>query len=180
MTLTDSQLEKLRANRRDTVPNYYDYQDNSTYPIPQDTEDALILLKAETKREAISYINAYVNSSPSAFTQDYNDLLEEFVEQQQANSNATTQELEQVTGKFNAFRTKLRGDMSEASLIIEDGMQPVLEVMTATLGRLSEIDKSEYFHNTFDSAMTAQFTQEVTNDLKKALRSWQRVIASYP
>ncbi len=177
---TDAQLKKLVANRKGVTPEYYDASDSETYPIPSVTEDALILLGSETKREAKAYLDAYVNASPGAFTQDYNDLLKEFVDQQVANGEAIVAELQQITGKFNSFRSKLSGELNETNLVIEEGMQPIMSAMSRTLGRLTEIDKSEYFHNAFNGVMEAQYKQEVTDELKKELRSWIRVIASYP
>lgn len=177
---TDSQIKKLVANRKEVTPDYYDARDSATYSIPSVTEEALILLGSETKREAKAYLNAYVNASPGAFTQDYNDLLKEFVDQQVVNGEATVAELQQVTGKFNSFRTKLSGELNETNLIIEEGLQPIMDAMSRTLGRLMEIDRSEFFHNTFNGVMEAQYKQEVTDELKKELRSWIRVIASYP
>lgn len=176
---TDAQTKKLVANRRETTPEYYDARDSETYTIPSVTEDALILLGSDTKRAAKDYLSAYVTASPGAFTQDYNDLLKEFVEQQVANGEATTAELKQITGKFNSFRSKLSGELNDTNVLIEEGMQPIMDTMSRTLGRLTEIDRSEYFHSQFDSVMEAQYTQEVTPELKKELRSWIRVIASY-
>lgn len=180
MGLTDAQLEKLNRNRKLETPNYYDSNDSNTYPIPSVTEDALILLSTSAKRKAISYLNAYVNSTPGVFTQNYNDLLGEFIEQQVSNSASIIAELEQVTGKFNDFRTTLTGEMTETNLTIEEGLQPVMAAMGKTMGRLNEINNSEFFHDQFNSVMQGQFKQEVTNELKKELRSWLRVIASYP
>jgi hypothetical protein len=177
---TDAQIKTLVAKRKTTRPEYYNANDSETYSIPSVTEDALVLLGSETKREAKAYLNAYVTASPGAFTKDYNDLLKEFVDQQVANGEATVAELQQVTGKFNSFRTKLSGELNETNLVIEEGMQPIMEAMSKTLGRLTEIDRSEFFHNLFNSVMEAQYKQEVTDELKKELRSWIRVIASYP
>ena len=180
MALTEKQLTALAAKRKNVKPEYYNSSDSETSPISSSTEDALILLGSDTKRAAKAYLNAYVNASAGAFTKDYNELLAEFIEQQIVNGDATVAELQQITGKFNAFRTQLSGELDETSLVIEEGMQPVMEAMTKTLGRIAEIDKSEYFHAQFNGAMEAQFTQQVTDDLKKELRSWIRVIASYP
>jgi hypothetical protein len=180
VALPDKQSATLVAKRKQEPPDYYNAADAETYPISSSTEDALILLGSGTKQEARAYLNAYVNASAGAFTTDYNDLLAEFVEQQVANGQAVTAELQQITGKFNAFRSKLSGELNETNLIIEEGMQPILEAMTRTLGRVAEIDRSEYFHAQFNDVMEAQFTQEVTDGLKKELRSWIRVIASYP
>jgi hypothetical protein len=180
VSLTDKQLTTLVAKRKAEKPKYYNASDAETYAISSTTEDALILLGSGTKQEAKAYLNAYVNATTGILTQDYNDLLKEFVEQQVANGTATVAELQQITGKFNTFRTKLSGELNETNLIIEEGMQPIMEAMTRTMGRMAEIDRSEYFHAQFNDAMEAQFTQQITNELKKELRSWIRVIASYP
>ena len=180
MGLSDSQLAKLAANRKDVLPDYYDADSGSTVIIPSSTKDALILLGTETKRKATAYIKVYLDASSGAFAKDYNDLLTEFVEQQVANGDAVVSELQQVTGKFNDFRRQLSGELTETNLIIEEGMQPVLEAMSRALGRLGEIDRSETFHNRFNGVMEAQFKQELADTTKKELRSWLRVIASYP
>ncbi len=181
MTLTDAQLVKLRNGRKSLPPDYYsadlDEQDN----IGTSTEDALILLGSDTKNEAIQYLKAFISAQESALTQDYNDLLQEFSAQQVANSTAADSDLQQLTGKFNTFRNKFRADMDDKyDPLIYDGMQPILKAMTTTASRMSEIDRYETYHRTFDSIVDAQFHQSVTANLKRELRSWVRVIASYP
>jgi len=181
MALTDEQERKIRLNRKQTLPDFYSSELGSVTSISTDTEGALILLGSSTKNEAIQYLKAFAAAQESALTQDYNDLLGEFAAQQITNSNAIQADLQQVTGKFNTFRAKFVDDVDGADdVIIRDGLQPMLQAMTTTAGRMIEIDRAEVYHATFDSIVDAQFRQAINSDAKRELRSWVRVLASYP
>lgn len=179
-TLTDEQGQLLAEKRRTTLPDYFDAEIGDTKAIPNDTQDALILLKAETKQKATTYLKAIEGATGSQQATDYNDLLDEFAKQQESNSAAAAKEMDAIMSKFNDFRSKLSSDMSEAGTIVESGMQPVLVAMTKSMGRIIEIEGHEFYHRKFDSILLAEYSKEASDNRKKELRSWVRVIASYP
>lgn len=180
MALTDDQLKKLVSNRRSKLPSYYDSVTGVSSQIPASTQDALILMSSTTKKKAVDYLKQLSGGDPSQRTADYNELLEEVTATQALYSEAISQELETVTGKFNDFLDSLSGNLDSAGSSIQAGMQPVMRAMTRSLGRLVAIDKNEYFHRMFDDAMYSQYRKDEANDIKKELRSWIRAFVSYP
>jgi len=180
MALSDNQLKKLVANRRQVTPSYYDSVNGVSQAIPASTEDALILLSSTTKKKAVAYLKQLTKGESSQRTKDYNALLKEVTEQQVLYSELVAAELLTITGKFNDFLDSFSGTLDSGGLSIQTGMQPVLQAMTRSLGRLVDIDRNEYFHRMFDGVMEAQYKQKEENDVRKELRSWIRAFVSYP
>jgi hypothetical protein len=176
----DAQLAKLRAGRKKDPPKYKaSGAGGRSLPISQDTEDALILLDRTAKNSLVEYIKQFSDNDSEDNSEDYNALLTEFATQQQANSDAIRSELDGLTGKFREFRDSVSFGSSD-SLTVESGLQPVLKAMTRSISRLVEIDTHEYFHGVFDTILTEVYKKEVSSGTKEELRSWNRVISSYP
>jgi hypothetical protein len=180
VSLTEKQEQKLIANRRTELPTYYDSADDSTYYISSSTEDAMILLSSTTKKRCVDYIKQFLTVNPSQRQTDYNSLLYEVTSQQVENSNAIAAELALITGKFNEFLASFSGQLDDTEVTIHAGMQPIMSAMTRKLGRLIDIDQNENFHRLYDEAMKFQYAQSTDAGLKQELRSWIRVLVSYP
>jgi len=181
MSLTAKQQDRLSKFRRSILPKYYDSRDQETYSIPHNTQDALILTGNETKSKAVSYLKKLADAEPSQRTKDYNELLGLLVDNQVANSDAAATDMEQVTGKFTEFIQSFRvGGAKSANSIVQTGLQPVFDAMVRRLGPIADIGQNVTFHKNYSAFMKNRYTQDINTELKKELRSWVRVIVSYP
>jgi len=168
---------KLAANRKTNPPEYFNSLTGNTYSIDGVTEDSLILASAQSKQKAVGYCKQMANVG--SISDDYNDLLKEFTESRQADSANIVAGLDQITGKFNEFRDDLQSQPGTASNV-GSGFVPMLSAMVRSLGRLGLKDRRERFHSTFNNASKTQHLEDQTEDLKKELRSWIRVLVTYP
>ena len=180
MSLTVDQSKKLANNTRRVRPTYYNTDTNETYQITNSTENALILLSSTAKKKAVDYIKKLTVTSTSKSALDYTALLREVVTQQVDNSAAIQAELSLITGSFNTFLNSFSGQLDSAGETIQSGMQPILSAMTRGMGRLKDIDQNEYYHRMFNEAVEAQFSRDSEKEIQKELRSWIRVLVSYP
>jgi len=167
---------KLVDNRRTTPPDYYNSISKTEYSVGGPVEDALILASAQTKQKAVGYLKQM--SNVGSVSDDYNDLLQEFTEARITDSQSVVDGLDQITKKFNEFRDGFNSQQDiEADL--KSGFSPLFSAMVRALGRIGLKDRRERFHNLFDSASQVQHVEEQTEDLKKELRSWIRVLVTY-
>ena len=177
LATADKLREKLVYNRKKVPPEYYSSSDEVQYSVGGAIEDALLLASAQSKQKAIAYLKQM--SSVGSVSNDYNDLLTEFSESQQANSTAVVDGLDQITGKFNEFREDL-ATQPNVENEIKVGLSPLFSAMARALGRLGLKDRRERFHNLFDTSSQYQHAEQQTEELKKELRSWIRVLVTYP
>lgn len=181
MSLTPEQQTKLDKYRRAILPKYYNSKDQLTYFIPSGTQDSLILLRAESKKKAVDYLKKLADAEPSQRTKDYNELLGEVVNGQVTNADNASNDLKQITGKFTDFLNTFKaGQATAANIIIQNGLQPMFDAMVRRLGTIADVEQNITFHRNYSRFMQAQYQQDINAELKKELRSWVRVLVSYP
>jgi hypothetical protein len=169
----------LAAKRKSVPPSYYDSTIDMDRCISSDTEQALILIGAETKRKAVDYMKSFADAKTSAAAVDYNDLLRIFSDKQVENSNNISSDLSTVTGKFQDFRGSVL-QSADADATMLSGMTQPLHAMVSSLGRLGKKESREVFHKTFNTVSATVFSKLDGDALKRELRSWIRVFVSYP
>jgi hypothetical protein len=176
----DRQLQKykqLSQGRKNPRPAYYDATAAQEVVIAIDTEEALIIVASEAKRQAVDYMKSFSDAKLTA--NDYNELLQAFTSKQAVVSNNILQDIQQVTGKFQTFRdslAKIGDDNTEA----KSGLAAPLNAMVKALGRVGIKEARESFHRLFTKAAQVQYVNQADEALKRELRSWVRVFVSYP
>jgi hypothetical protein len=181
MAFSDEQLRKIEKFRRAVLPMYYSSNDETVFPISPGTQDSLILLQAGSKSKAVEYIKKLVDAEPSQRTKDYNELLGDVVQNQVQNGNNAVDELQQITGKFTEFLATFRdGKATAANITIQSGLQPILNAMVRRLGTIVDVEQNVKFHKNYSGFMQATYERDADAELKKELRSWIRVLVSYP
>ena len=170
-------LEDLGNKRLKPPPNYYDASIDQERAVSYQTEAALILLESTAKQKAVNYMKAF--SDTTASVDDYNELLQVSTDYQIAVSNSIMDDLQQVTGTFQSFRSSIlqAGDEDED---VRSGMVAPLTAMVKSLGRISYRETRERFHKVFNTAAQVQYVKQDGEALKRELRSWIRVFVSYP
>jgi hypothetical protein len=101
------------------------------------------------------------------------------VAKQSSNLSSALTEMSSVTGSFETFKDKLTGDDSD-NLFYATGMAPLLKSLLNGLGSAQrKVDSLRFLKLLLDTAV-AQYSGGLTTSQQKELRSWRRVLASYP
>ena len=166
----------LGTRRRATPPNYYSAAKNATLTIPQETEDALILAPAEEKRKASEYLRLMVDADGGS--DDHDEALGKFVDKQTAVKQALTDTLSRITKGFDEFKDKLVGSARDPVFVT--GFAPLLSSMIKGLGTVKRESDSAEFHNRVAKTAKAFYGERLTDRDRRELRSWIRVLLSYP
>ncbi len=175
MPLTDEQLATLRGKRKASPPSYYSVDTGGNIPTTGNTEDALILANPESKEKALSYVKLILDANSAS--SDYADLLEEYTSQLTTNAEAKKDAFDNLLKKFSDFRDGL---VQGADLdILKEGMNPLLKAITRGIGKITSLQRSADFAFDYEQASAEFFKDAVTDDEKKELRSWIRVLAVY-
>lgn len=177
MTLTDVQLKLLADKRRENPPSYYSADSDSTQQISDDTESSLILLSSEVKQQAARYVSQLLDLTAPSTVHD--KVVERMVAKQSANISMALTEMESVIDSFESFKDKLTGGGS-TDVFYATGMSPLLKALLRGLGSVrNKVDASKFLSLLLDSAV-AKHAGGLTDKQQKELRSWRRILASYP
>jgi len=170
--------QKLTLNRKLPRPMYFSAEVDDQLEINSFTEDALIITNDGIKKKAVSFLKSITDRLPTV-VDDYNSLLVEFTDKQQANSNAALDEIKTMTTTFNDFRYNAM-QSGNSSTTISNGFAPPVRAMTKGMGRLDSKERRELFHKIFDKVAAIQYIATATELVMKECRSWIRVFLSYP
>lgn len=179
MSLTEAQTTLLASKRKQYLPTRYDADIGSNVSITQDTEDALILLSSETKQKASQYIDVLLASSTVVLSNDHDTVLQEVVAQHASVLSAQTTELELITGQFETFKDSLTGSGSSDS-VFASGTAPLLKAMLRGFGTVQNDVDEVKFASKMNSLAEGKFSKKFSDNAKKELLSWKRLLVSYP
>ena len=175
MPLTDEQFASLRGKRKQNPPTYYNSDIQNEVSVSGNIEDALILASAEAKAKAIEYIRVLLDANPK--TSDYADLLSEYTLKQAENSKAHKDASDTLLQQYTSFKDGLtQGADLE---VLREGMSPLIKALNSGVGRLNNQARAFDFGNDFDSDAKVFFNTKLTEEQKRELRSWIRVVATY-
>ena len=173
--------QQLADHRRSNPPSVYNATTKETAPISSDTEDALILVPAESKRKAIEYIDALLDFDPQSTPRD--QLIKEAVEAKTSDINAIITELSTAVDDYESFKEGIStvhtwdADFSVTNVV--DGMAPLINSLVKGIKTLTDQnDEMTYMKKTYSGAED-RYTHKISSDLKKEWRSWKRVLATY-
>jgi hypothetical protein len=170
-------FQKVSQGRKNPRPAYYNSASDQDSVITFDTEEALILVDSDSKRKAVDYLKSFSDAQLTA--NDHNELLQDFTAKQTVVSNNIIQDIQLVTGKFQAFRDSI-SKLGDSETEVKSGLAAPLTVMVKALGRVGIKESREIFHRLFTHAAKTQYVNQADEALKRELRSWVRVFVSYP
>ena len=175
MPLTEEQLEFLRGKRRSSPPSYYSVDTGGNIPTTGPTEDSLILANPEAKEKAVAYIKIILDANSGS--SDYADLLEEYTTKLTANAKAKKDAIDTLLKKFGEFKDGLTRGADQEMLKV--GMNPLLKAIIRGIGKITSLQRAADFNYDYELSSAEFYKDRVTDDEKKELRSWVRVIAVY-
>lgn len=176
MALTEEQLAQLSARRKLNPPTFYNAATGATYTITSDTEDALILASPEEKRKAVEYLRLILDSVGGST--DYDDALEKFTTKQAEVHKAHSDALQTITASFDSFKDGLISGGGEPAYVV--GFSPLISAMIKGLGGIKQESDAAEFHNRGAEVAKAFYGGRLTAEDQRELRSWIRVLLSYP
>jgi hypothetical protein len=172
---TEEVQEILNLKRKNRRPSYFSVENYSDVPISGSTEDALILASSEAKQQAVDYLQLLLNAGASS--PEHTDIMFQFIEKQEQNTNAKKAELDQILTKFNSFKTGLL--KYDEVYDIAAGMAPLLKALNRGIKTLRSKSDTVSFDALFYAGAKNFFNVEMSIGDQRELRSWIRVILSY-
>lgn len=175
MPLTDEQIEFIKGKRKSSPPSYYSVDTGGNVPTGGDTEDALIIASPEAKEKALVYIKLVLDANSGS--SDYTDLLEEYTDQLIANAKAKKDAFDTLLKKFGEFKDGLTRGADQD--LLKNGLSPLLKAIVRGIGKITSLQRAADFSYDYEQASAEFFKDRVTDQEKKELRSWIRVLAVY-
>jgi hypothetical protein len=173
--LTDEQLRFIRGKRKSSPPSYYSIDTGGNIPTTGAVEDSLIIAAPEAKEKALSYIKLILDANSGS--SEYSDLLDEYTERLTANAEAKKEAFDTLLKKFSEFKDGLtRGSDQD---LLKEGMNPLLKAINRGIGKVVSLQRAADFAYDYEEASSEFFQERVTDQEKKELRSWIRVLAVY-
>jgi hypothetical protein len=175
-----SELDSIKKQTLGNLrPLYYSSINKKYLQISDDFEGYLILQSAEEKRKILTWISdiAKINND----TKDQNILLQRFMDVRSADADDRIAELDEKLNKYSEMQADLitdGNDVSRYSSIVE------LDLMVRSISKPLDnllIQREQAFHekNIIAAVTNAVRSEQITDETKKELSSWQGVISSY-
>lgn len=175
MPLTDAQYTFLVGKRKQNAPTYYSADIKQEVSVAGHVEDALILASATAKAKAIEYVRTLLDANPK--NSDFSDLLTEYAQKQAANSLARRDAANLILQQYNTFRDGLTQGADVE--LLREGMTPLTKALNRGIGRLNNQSRAFDFGYDYDVDAVVFFDTKLSEEQKRELRSWIRVIAIY-
>lgn len=175
-----AELEEIKKQSLGNLrPYYYSVTNKNLIQISSDFEGYLIIQSADEKRKLLTWMSDLTKINNN--TQDQSALLKRYFDTRTADADDRIAELDEKLNKYADMQADLITDGTDPSRyggIVE--LNTMVKTISKTLDNIS-IQREQAFHekNVITAMGAVLKAEEVTDDYKKELMSWQRIVSTY-